>query len=487
MGLQPAEKRGQTLLEMGIRPALVLGLGLTVGTWLLAYWYFSVRIASLEARQTELSGRYELAQDLVGAARSDVLASAVASRNALLDDDNAAGRHQEEVDSAFAAIDAALDRYETVFPGEPALDSPVQRQQLARLRQQVLELNATTRQVLGDERERAAPGNALNLRITPRREAAMATAEAILRLNREGFIRQQSQMSLVYKGVQQSILQALAIALLTSLGIAVALSRHAGRLESRVREQRTRDLDNALNLQRLTARLVTAQEEERRHIARELHDEVGQVFTIVKLALRDAQKAVVASGASPEMLEEARLVSDRALQTVRDLSRLLHPSILDDMGLSVAIDAHLQGFGRRHDISVSAEYTGMEERLTPDIELIIYRTVQEALTNVARHAQATACRVELRRTEHQVEITIQDTGVGFDAVAASRPGPQRGLGLLGMQERVTQIGGEMVLESARGRGTRVFATLPVSSVPVEHGALDLTEALTAAATEGTHA
>jgi signal transduction histidine kinase len=157
------------------------------------------------------------------------------------------------------------------------------------------------------------------------------------------------------------------------------------------------------------------------------------------------------------------------------------------MGLSVAIDAYLQGFGKRQRIDVSAEYENMEERLSPDLELVVYRTVQEALTNVARHAHATACRVQLSRSSDRIDLWVEDNGVGFDAVAVGQPGPQRGLGLLGMQERIAQAGGAMVIESAPGNGTRVLATLPISpseATTVTHNA---PAPFAAQAPEGSHA
>ena len=110
--------------------------------------------------------------------------------------------------------------------------------------------------------------------------------------------------------------------------------------------------ENTHDLQRLSAKLITAQEEERRTIARELHDEVGQVLTAIKVELALAQTAIEAAGVTPRVLDDARSIADGALQTVRDLSHLLHPSMLDDLGLRAAIDWYLRGFSRRHDIAV---------------------------------------------------------------------------------------------------------------------------------------
>jgi signal transduction histidine kinase len=476
------------LSRLGLRPAVLLGMALTIGIWVLAYFYFSHRIDAIEKRQTELATRYQAAQDLLAIVRTDAVAAAAAARNASIDPDAAEARDDvQRVETARQSTRGALDRYELSFRGEPALDTEAQRMQVTRLEQQTDELHRTIAAMLasgGAGRQALAP--ALQREMASARDASMNGAEALRVLNREGYLQEQNRVSASYKSTQRDILGTLGFALAASLGIAIVLGRYAGILENRVARQRARDIDNAINLQRLTARLVTAQEEERRHIARELHDEVGQVLTVVKMALRDAQLALGDTGLpkdASEALEEAYVVSDRALRSVRDLSRLLHPSLLDDMGLTVALDAHIEGFRRRHGIAVTSEYDNIEERLPPDIELALYRTVQEALTNVARHAHAAHVRIAVHRTDRRVNLSIEDDGTGFDAVAASQPGPRRGLGLLGMQERVHQFGGDMVIESAAGRGTKLSVSVPLTPAT---GA-DVATAHAAAASEGTRA
>src|SRR4029079_6133417 len=134
-----------------------------------------------------------------------------------------------------------------------------------------------------------------------------------------------------------------------------------------------------------------AQEEERRTIARELHDEVGQLLTAIKVELAIAQRAIQTDGASPEVLQDARSMTDNALHTVRDLSRLLHPALLDDLGLPTAVTFYLRAFAKRQGVRAELEQDGMDARLSPEIETAAYRIIQEALTNVARHARAAEC------------------------------------------------------------------------------------------------
>jgi signal transduction histidine kinase len=166
------------------------------------------------------------------------------------------------------------------------------------------------------------------------------------------------------------------------------------------------------------------------------------------------------------LLEEVQEIADNALHTVRDLSHLLHPSLLDDLGLPSAVDWYLQAFAKRFGIQVDMTQEGMTRRLAPEVELAAYRVVQEALTNVARHAQATRCRVMVRLAGDQVEVTIEDNGVGFDHQMVCAMGLRKGLGLLGMRERAAQLKGRLAVQSAPGNGTRVTLELPAVTAPV---------------------
>jgi signal transduction histidine kinase len=292
----------------------------------------------------------------------------------------------------------------------------------------------------------------------PKREAAVRVSEEVQALNRSAFVQQQADIAETHRNTQRQVWLRLGLALAASLGIALLAAAYAGRLEDRIRRQNERDVQNARDLQRLSARLIDAQEQERRTIARELHDEVGQVLTAIKVELAVAQHGVMAAGGPVHAFAGVRSVTEAAIQTVRDLSRLLHPAILDDLGLVAAIDAHLKGFGRRHAIWVEFDHDDrMSERLAPEIETAFYRIIQEGLTNVAKHSHASTVTVRLHSRPETVLMTIEDNGAGFDAANDVR---HSGLGLIGIRERVANLGGSFRLDSAKGKGTRLSVELP---------------------------
>jgi signal transduction histidine kinase len=279
-------------------------------------------------------------------------------------------------------------------------------------------------------------------------------------MNRETFVQQQAGIAELYRVTQRRIWRQLGLALVASLGIAVLASLYSGRLESQLRHQRARDAQNTEDLQRLSSKLITAQEEERRNIARELHDEVGQVLTAIKVELAVAQTTIADSGVPAHVLDDARVITEGALQTVRDLSHLLHPAMLDDLGLRAAADWYLRGFSKRHDIRAELVHGGMDERLSVETEVAAFRIVQEALTNVVKHARATSCRVVLERREQTVLIAIEDDGIGFDVADRPRSGGPQGLGLVGIRERVAQLRGTLRIGRGADGGTRIGVELP---------------------------
>ena len=447
-----------------IRAAVFAGFGLVAGIWIFAGYYFTGRMAELERRSTDINARYTRAQDLLTTVRGHVLMGSVYVRDALLDPNPAtAEEYRRQLEDSYRSADEALQGY------VPVVDVPGEQARIDRLRREIEDFRRTLFEVLGTD-SRRWPFEARDLlrrRIMPKREGVMRISEEVQALNRSAFVQQQLDIASLYRATQRRVWQTVGLALAASIAIALAATLYAGRLEQRLQRQRARDVETARDLQRLSSQLFTAQEEERRSIARELHDEVGQVLTAIKVELAVAQRSVEAAGGNAAALQDARTITDGALHTVRDLSRLLHPSMLDDLGLPATIDWYLKGFGRRHGVRIELLQDGMSDRLAPEIEAGVYRIVQEALTNVAKHAQATTCRVFLQRLTNTVLVTIEDDGVGFRPEEVSEPGAARGIGLVGIRERVAQLRGELRLESGPGKGTRLTVEIPARARDME--------------------
>ena len=217
---------------------------------------------------------------------------------------------------------------------------------------------------------------------------------------------------------------------------------------------------------RLTRQLMVAQDTERRRIARELHDETGQSLTGLLVGLRTLECSQTIAEAV-ELGRQLREVAAQSLADVRRLARGLHPSILDDLGLSAAVTRYVEDFGQRHGIVVDVRIDEPElDRLSLLVQTTVYRVLQEALTNVARHADARYASVRLARERMAIELRVQDDGRGIRRQRArSQPGSSngQGLGLQGMRERVTLLGGSVRLASAPDGGTTVTARIPVQT------------------------
>jgi signal transduction histidine kinase len=213
----------------------------------------------------------------------------------------------------------------------------------------------------------------------------------------------------------------------------------------------------------LSTRLLEVQEAERRHLARELHDEVGPALSAVKINLQMLKRQPEMVGTAGRRVDDGLLIVDRLLQVVRQMSLDLRPSILDDLGLAAALRWYVGAQAERSGLSAEVVTEGVPDDLPGAIATTAFRIVQEAVTNVVRHASARRLQVRAALAGAQLDLVVADDGVGFDVAAARRQAlAGRSLGLLGLSERAELAGGRTAVESAPGRGTTVRAWLPLS-------------------------
>lgn len=227
-------------------------------------------------------------------------------------------------------------------------------------------------------------------------------------------------------------------------------------------EERTAELRSVNHqLRQLTRQVVIAQEEERQHLARELHDEAGQVLTGLKLTLEMGQR--LPPEALKTSMQQALTLVGELIQLVRNLSLDLRPAMLDDLGLVPTLLWHFDRYTAQTKVRVVFEHAGIEQRFATEIETAAYRIVQEALTNVARHARASQATVRLWVDENWLNVQVEDHGVGFDTEAMLETVLASGatFGLSGIRERVLLLEGQLTVEATPGQGTRLTAELPL--------------------------
>jgi len=221
-------------------------------------------------------------------------------------------------------------------------------------------------------------------------------------------------------------------------------------------------LQRTAELQILSQRLLKVQDEERRKLARDLHDSTGQTLAALKINVSFLEASSQPDSSERAIVAQVRALADQAIREIRTMSYLLHPPLLDEVGLACAAEWYVEGFAKRSGIDVSADFpTGV--RLPRNIELALFRVLQECLTNVHRHSGATAVTVVFQQKPEVVILKIQDSGRGISAERLAllrQTGAESGVGLAGMRERMNELTGRLEIESSAG-GTTVQATVPL--------------------------
>src|SRR5579872_311255 len=264
----------------------------------------------------------------------------------------------------------------------------------------------------------------------------------------------------------ERLLLMLALGVLLSVLVALISIRHSDNLADRA-ERHYAEIEEARGeLQRLSARLLEIEEEGKRQLARELHDEIGQALALLQIEVSRAQAA--AGRESPglhERLDRARALAEQTVQTIRNISVLLRPTILDDLGLAPALQFQVEHFMRRSGITCEYVEEDVSDHLPDAVKTCVYRVVQEALHNCEKHSGASKVRVAVQQQPGYLQVEVRDDGRGFHGNEKGMPFKTTGLGLLGIRERAAIVGGLLEIESAPGRGTGISLRIPVTELP----------------------
>jgi len=375
-------------------------------------------------------------------------------RDYLLDLDDARARsHKAELEQVHARIDQTLAAYASKGPesekaGLKQLDDSIDSywKSLA----PSLQWSASTRRKRGEEFLRDV--------VIPRRAEIVELAKQVTALNERDLDLGEESLEALQAHFRRRVTIISIIALILGGILAGVIIRRVQRLEKEA-EARYREAEEARGeLGKLSNRLVTAQEEERRNLSRELHDEIGQAMSAMLVELGRLEASPPDNEARRERLASVRRMAEESVRMVRNKALLLRPSMLDDLGLIPALKWQAREVTRRTGLKVKMLADEIADDLLDSHRTCIYRVVQEALNNCAKHSRATLVRVVVRRDPDGLSASVQDDGVGFD------PSQEKGLGLLGMEERVQRLGGEFCIDSQPGRGAVLSIHFPMREV-----------------------
>jgi signal transduction histidine kinase len=296
--------------------------------------------------------------------------------------------------------------------------------------------------------------------LIPRRTSMLQIADRVGQLNERAFQSGDRRLAGLFARLRLGLIAMLAVTLLGGTALAVYTSYLVVRLQDAVRGSLAESLAARGSLRELSAKLVRAQEEERRALSRELHDEAGQSFSAILMEAENLLDMDPDPSLRPH-LESVRNLAHRGLIETRNMALLLRPSMLDDFGLVPALNWQAKETAKRTGLRVQLSAADLPDNLPEEHKTCIYRIVQEALNNVARHAQASTVQITLQCTRNEIALNVQDDGVGFD------PERVRGLGLLGIKERVHHLGGVFAIDSQAGCGASLKVILPLVDLSAE--------------------
>jgi signal transduction histidine kinase len=290
----------------------------------------------------------------------------------------------------------------------------------------------------------------------PRRQSVMAITDEIARLNAAVYRQQSEELNASESQFREDLRRVMNFVLLAGILVSAASIARIAWLERRAREQHEHAARTGEEMRNLSTRLRHIQEEERKTISRELHDEVGQKMTALRMELGSLDRLHVQDEAEyQDRLAEIKSLAGESLRIIRDIAAGLRPSLLDDLGLGPALQRQVREFTKHTGMPVALEISGDFNDLPDRHRTYVYRIVQESLTNCAKHSNARSIAVSVREENGRLALTVKDDGAGFSISQAHR----EGLGLIGIEERVRELGGVLRIDSQPGKGTTIDATI----------------------------
>jgi signal transduction histidine kinase len=450
-------KRSVQPLQWGAQVVLLASFGGMLGLMLFAGIDSLRALRQVQSRNVQIRQTFLLRNRALEEIRSALYQSGTFTRDYLLEQDAArAETYRASLQEVRGEMDAALQRYSrSLDAGEEA---PFQAL-VARIADYWKLLDPIFHWDAGEKLARSE--GFMHEELFPRRATTLEIADRIAGVNEQELNNGDERLKDIFERFRYRMGLMLAITLGVGALLAFATTRRILRL-ARDADLRYRQVAEAqVKLKELSARLVEAQEHERRAISRELHDEVGQSLSALLMELGNLGAVAPGDAVLRSHVESIRKLAEGSVSVVRNMALLLRPSMLDDLGLVPALQWQAREISKRTGMAVTVDAETVADDLPEDLKTCIYRVVQEALHNCARHAVARSVRIAVVQESRRIHLSVLDDGQGFDSAHT------RGLGLLGMEERVTHLGGHFHLLSEPGRGTRLRIEIPLAERAVE--------------------
>jgi len=430
-------------------PAVAVSFGALLFLLTLFAWLVSREAAQIHEHTKTARQVYKTADDAI----SDIQANI--NKGALLE--QSAFRTSDVVGAARRIADLQRDTARDCATLANVIDSS-QKPQVLALQQGLRKYWSSIQESLDSPRTQRGEQRLFS-ELESQPEKVLDLAGQIDSLNQASLAHEEEEIEAQQTKLREFAVAATLLLLLLESAVAVFSTAYMARLDKESQQERHRAEKAEQELRRLSNQLVRVQEEERKTISRELHDEVGQLLTGLRMELGTLRNSDP-DEEFQERLESVKQLAEECLRSVRDLALLVRPSMLDDLGLEPALHWQAKEFSRRYGIPVSVKVEGRLDSLSEAHRLCLYRAIQEAMTNCGKHADANQVTINVKQDETQVMASVHDDGRGFDALSQTR-----GLGLMGMTERVRTLNGRMTVDSEPGGGTSICVELPARLDP----------------------
>jgi signal transduction histidine kinase len=425
-------------------PAVAVSFGVLLFLLALFAWLVYQEAAQIHEHTKTARQVYKSVDDAISDIQANINKGALIEQSSL--------RTSDVVEAARRIAELKRSTAEDCATLESGID-PSQKPRILALQQGLKEYWSSIQQSLVSPRTPRGE-QSLFSELESQPEKVLDLAGQIDSLNQASLAHEEEEIEAQQTKLREFAIAATLTLLLLECVVAVFSTAYMARLDNVSQAERNRAEKAEQELRRLSNQLVRVQEEERKTISRELHDEVGQLLTGLRMELGTL------SNSDPdeefrERLASVKQLAEACLRSVRDLALLVRPSMLDDLGLEPALHWQAKEFSRRYGIPVSVNVEGRLDGLPEALRLCLYRAIQEAMTNCGKHADANQVTIIVKQDETQVIASVHDDGRGFDAFSQTP-----GLGLMGMTERVRALKGRMSVDSEPGGGTSICVELP---------------------------